>query len=102
GEDQLDKVFVHPEGWYAEQLVELEVSTTVDAIDPAGRAVVLGDGRRVGFDRLLLATGSEPRRLSVPGADLAGIRFLRTIDDSDALREAAAKASRVVVIGQGW
>src|SRR4029077_9038116 len=44
GEDQLDKVFVHPEGWYAEQLVELEISTTVDAIDPAGRAVVLGDG----------------------------------------------------------
>ena len=72
-------------------------STTVDAIDPAAREVVLGDGRRVGFDRLLLATGSEPRRLAVPGADLAGIRFLRTIDDSDALREAAATASRVVV-----
>lgn len=102
GEDQLDKVFVHPEGWYAEQQVELEISTTVDAIDPAGRAVVLGDGRRVGFDRLLLATGSEPRRLLVPGADLAGIRFLRTIDDSEALREGAAKSGRVVVIGQGW
>ncbi len=102
GEEELEKVFVHPEGWYAEQRVELETSTTVDAVDPAAREVVLGDGRRVGFDRLLLATGSEPRRLAVPGADLAGIRFLRTIDDSDALREAAARAHRVVVIGQGW
>jgi 3-phenylpropionate/trans-cinnamate dioxygenase ferredoxin reductase subunit len=102
GDETLDKVYVHPDGWYAEQRVELETSTTVDAIDPGGHAVVLGDGRRVAFDNLLIATGSEPRRLPVPGADLAGIRYLRTIDDSDALRTAAGQAGRAVVIGQGW
>ena len=102
GEGELDKVFVHPEAWYAEQRVEFEPSTTVAAIDPGGHAVVLDGGRRVGFDRLLIATGSEPRRLDVPGGELAGIRYLRTLDDADGLREAAANASRVVVVGGGW
>ena len=102
GEDDLDKVFVHPEAWYAEQRVELEPSTSVAAIDPGRRAVVLDGGRRVAFDRLLIATGSEPRRLDVPGGDLGGIRYLRTLDDADGLRVAAGEASRVVVVGGGW
>ncbi len=102
GEDELDKVFVHPEAWYGEQRVELEPSTTVAAIEPGARAVVLDDGRRVGFDRLLIATGSEPRRLDVPGDELDGVHLLRTLDDADALRTAAADASRAVVIGGGW
>jgi len=108
GEGDPAKVFVHPEEWYAEQRVELEPSTAVRAIDPAAREVVLDGGqggeggRRVGFDRLLLATGSEPRRLTVPGADLPGVHHLRTIDDSEAIRAAAAKAGRAVVIGGGW
>lgn len=108
GEGDPAKVFVHPEEWYAEQRVELEPSTAVRAMDPAAREVVLDGGqggeggRRVGFDRLLLATGSEPRRLTVPGADLPGVHHLRTIDDSEAIRAAAAKAGRAVVIGGGW
>jgi 3-phenylpropionate/trans-cinnamate dioxygenase ferredoxin reductase subunit len=102
GEEGLDKVYVHAEAWYAEQGVELVPGTTVHAIDAGARAVVLADGRRVAFDRLLLATGSEPRSLAVPGADLHGVHYLRTIDDADTLREAALAASRVVVIGGGW
>ena len=102
GEGELDKVFVHPEAWYAEQRVDLERSTTVTAIDAASNEVVLDGGRRVGFDRLVIATGSEPTRLDVPGSDLAGIRYLRTLDDSDGLRDAAGAATQVVVIGSGW
>ena len=102
GEGELDKVFVHPEAWYAEQRVDLEPSTTVTAIDAASHEVVLDGGRRVGFDRLVIATGSEPTRLDVPGGDLAGIRYLRTLDDSDGLRDAAGAATQVVVIGSGW
>ena len=56
----------------------------------------------MGFDRLVIATGSEPTRLDVPGGDLAGIRYLRTLDDSDGLRDAAGAATQVVVIGSGW
>ncbi len=102
GEGELDHVFVHPEAWYAEQRIELRLSTPVRAIAPATREVVLDDGRRVAFDRLLLATGAAPRRLQIPGNDLAGVHYLRTLEDADAIRDAIAGAHRVVVIGGGW
>ncbi len=102
GDEEVDHVFVHAEAWYAEQRVDLEVSTTVTAIDASAHEIVLDGDRRVGFDRLVIATGSEPRRLDVPGADLDGVRSLRTLEDSDGLRAAAQAASHVVVIGAGW
>ncbi len=102
GEEELEHVFVHPEAWYGEQRVDLEPSTTVTGIDTRTREVVLDGGRRVSFDRLLIATGSAPRRLDVPGAELDGVRYLRTVGDADALRDAARQASHVVVVGGGW
>ena len=102
GESELGKVFVHPEAWYAEQRIELHRSTPVRVIEPATREVVLDDGRRVTFDRLLIATGAAPRRLHIPGSDLAGVHCLRTLEDADAIREAATAARRAVVIGGGW
>jgi 3-phenylpropionate/trans-cinnamate dioxygenase ferredoxin reductase component len=75
----------------------------VTALMPAERRVELDDGSSLGFDAALLATGAEPRRLPVPGADLPGVHLLRTLDDSDALRERlAAGGGRVVVVGAGW
>ena len=102
GESELDKVFAHPEAWYAEQQVELHLSAPVRAIEPATREVVLDDGQRVAFDRLLVATGAAPRRLHIPGNDLAGVHYLRTLEDADAIREAATAARRAIVIGGGW
>jgi 3-phenylpropionate/trans-cinnamate dioxygenase ferredoxin reductase subunit len=95
-------VLVHPQAWYEEQRIELNPASPVRAIDSASREVVLVDGRRLAFDRLLIATGSAPRRLTIPGNDLAGIHYLRTIDDADAIRDAAGGAHRAVVIGGGW
>jgi 3-phenylpropionate/trans-cinnamate dioxygenase ferredoxin reductase subunit len=102
GETELDKLFVQPEAWYAEQRIELHLSTPVRAIDPATREVVLDDGQRMAFDRLLIATGAAPRRLNIPGSDLAGVHYLRTLEDADAIRDAVTAARRVVVIGGGW
>jgi 3-phenylpropionate/trans-cinnamate dioxygenase ferredoxin reductase subunit len=102
GQGELDKVFVHPEAWYDEQRIELHLSTPVRAIDPATREVVLDDGQRVAFDRLLIATGAAPRRLNIPGGDLGGVHYLRTLEDADAIRDAVTAARRVVVIGGGW
>lgn len=102
GESELATALVQPEAWYAEQRIDLRTATRVAAIEPAARKVVLDDGRRVAFDRLLLATGAAPRRLEVPGADLAGIHYLRTAADADAIRAAAARAHRAVVVGGGW
>lgn len=102
GESPFDKTLVHPPAWYDEQRVELNLATPVRAIDSATHEVVLADGHRLAFDRLLIATGSSPRRLTIPGNDLAGVQYLRTVEDADAIREAAVGAHRVVVIGGGW
>jgi 3-phenylpropionate/trans-cinnamate dioxygenase ferredoxin reductase subunit len=102
GSAGLDKVFVHDEGYYQANDIELLTSSTVSGIDPGRRVVTLADGRDLAFDRLLLATGSEPRRLTVPGADLDGVHYLRTLADADRLIAAAGAAGSVAVIGAGW
>jgi 3-phenylpropionate/trans-cinnamate dioxygenase ferredoxin reductase component len=90
------------EGWYQQNGVELRTSSVVQSIDAGERAVVLSGGERIGFDRLLLATGAEPRRLPVDGADLDGVHLLRTIEDSDAIRASFDSGGRLVVVGGGW
>jgi 3-phenylpropionate/trans-cinnamate dioxygenase ferredoxin reductase component len=102
GSAERDAVFVHPPQWYAEQEVDLRVDTAVTAVDRRARELVTGDGNRQRYDKLLLATGSTPRRLSVPGSDLAGVRYLRSLDDSDHLRSALRPGAHVVIIGAGW
>jgi 3-phenylpropionate/trans-cinnamate dioxygenase ferredoxin reductase subunit len=97
-----EKIFVHDQGWYEENDVDLRLSTEVTALDPVARQIELSTGERVGYDAALLATGAAPRRLSVPGAELEGVRYLRSVADSDALRAAIPETSRVVVIGAGW
>lgn len=102
GEDAREEIFVHPPQWYAEHDVDLRLNTTVTALDPHARHVTLADGDRVGYAKLLLATGSSPRRLPVPGADLERVLYLRTAADSDRIKDAFRSASRVVVVGAGW
>ncbi|MBV8218422.1 MAG: FAD-dependent oxidoreductase [Solirubrobacterales bacterium] len=102
GESEREKAYVHPADFYAEHEIELETSTTVTAIDPRGSRVTLGDGRELAYDRLLLTTGAEPRRIAVPGADLKGIHYLRTLADCDVLRAQLVDGARVAVIGAGW
>lgn len=102
GEAEREKAYVHEEGFYATQDIELRTSTRAVAVEPAHQEVVLESGERIRYDRLLLATGATPRRLTVPGADLPGVFYLRAMEDADALRSALAQATRVVVIGAGW
>ena len=102
GESPREKVFVHEPGFYEQHELELLTDTTVTAIDPARSRLTLGDGREFAFDRLLLTTGAEPRRISVAGADLEGVYYLRTLADCDALRERLEAGGRVAVVGAGW
>jgi 3-phenylpropionate/trans-cinnamate dioxygenase ferredoxin reductase subunit len=90
------------DGWYAANNVELRTSSVVQSIDAGDKAVVLGGGERIGYDRLLLATGGEPRRLPVPGGDLGGVHVLRTIEDSKSIQSQFDSGGRLVVIGGGW
>ena len=102
GETDRESLYVHQEGFYAAHDIELRTSTSVRSIAPAARQLELDTGERVGYDRLLLATGAAPRRLPVPGADLAGVHYLRRRGDADTLAAAAADAERVAVVGTGW
>jgi 3-phenylpropionate/trans-cinnamate dioxygenase ferredoxin reductase component len=102
GKAERDTIYVHPAQWYAEHEVDLRVGVAATGLDPAGHEVTLADGSRVGYTKLLLATGSSPRRLAVPGAGLDGVLYLRSVQDSDRLRAAFGSASRVAVIGGGW
>src|SRR5215207_8452806 len=87
GESPRDKAYVHPETFYKDNNIELRTSAPVSAIDPPAFEVVLQGGERLTYDRLLLATGAEPRRLPVRGGELEGVLYLRDLDDSDAIAE---------------
>ena len=102
GEAGRDKVHVHPSAFYADRDIELRLGRTAVALDTASCGLTLDDGERLVYDRLLLATGAEPRRLPVPGDDLDGVHYLRTVEDSDALRARLEAGGRVVVVGAGW
>ena len=103
GESERAAVYLQEDpSWYEQHEVELRPSTAVESLDVAGRAVVLDGGERVAYDALLLATGAEPRRLAIPGADLEGVHVLRTLDDCDALRGVLDRGGRLVVVGAGW
>jgi 3-phenylpropionate/trans-cinnamate dioxygenase ferredoxin reductase subunit len=102
GKDQRDSVFVHASGWYPDHDVDLRTGTAVTAIDRDRRQVRLSAGGELGYDRLLLATGAEPRRLRVPGTHLDGVLRLRTLPDSDRIAAAVTDGTRLVVVGSGW
>jgi 3-phenylpropionate/trans-cinnamate dioxygenase ferredoxin reductase subunit len=102
GKAERETLYVHPQEWYAEHDVDLRLGVTVTAIDRAAHEVSLADGSMAGYAKLLLATGSSPRRLSLPGADLDGVLYLRSAGDSDRIRTAFQGASQVAVIGAGW
>jgi 3-phenylpropionate/trans-cinnamate dioxygenase ferredoxin reductase component len=102
GEIDRETVYVHPERFYAEHDIELRLGRTAVSLDTAARELALDDGERLRYDRLLLTTGAEPRRLSIPGGELDDVLYLRSVADCDALRERLDRGGRVVVIGAGW
>jgi NADPH-dependent 2,4-dienoyl-CoA reductase/sulfur reductase-like enzyme/nitrite reductase/ring-hydroxylating ferredoxin subunit len=93
---------LRPPEFFTEQRIDLELGVTVSAIHPTTKTVATGDGRSIAYDALLLATGGEPNKLSVPGAELGHVHYLRTLADSRAIIEASKKAKRAVVVGSSF
>ncbi|WP_419994732.1 NAD(P)/FAD-dependent oxidoreductase [Streptomyces boninensis] len=106
GKEERDSVFVHEPAWYAQADIELHLGQTVTELDRAAQAVTLGDGTRIHYDKLLLATGAEPRRLDIPGTGLAGVHHLRRLAHAELLRGVLTSLGRdngqLVIAGAGW
>lgn len=107
GKEGRDSVFVHEPAWYAQNDIELHLGQTVDAIDRAAKTVRFGDdGTLVHYDKLLIVTGAEPRRLDIPGTGLAGVHHLRRLAHAERLKGVLAALGRdnghLVIAGSGW
>jgi 3-phenylpropionate/trans-cinnamate dioxygenase ferredoxin reductase subunit len=102
GEAGRDKTYVHDRDFYVDQDIDLRLGRRAVSLNTSKKDVALDDGQRVSYDRLLLTTGARPRKLAVPGGDGPGVLYLRSIEDSDALRERLDRGGSVVVIGAGW
>ncbi|GAA3734545.1 FAD-dependent oxidoreductase [Leifsonia bigeumensis] len=103
GSEGLDAVYVHPAEWYAENDIQLLTGTKAFGVNAATHEVTVSGGKPLHYDKLLLATGSSPRLLTIDGAELGGVHYLRTLDDSVALQKEFTGGGRtLVLIGSGW
>ena len=102
GEIGMDRVLVRPEKFYHDKDITLKTNTRVVSIDRGNKAVTTEAGDTIPYTKLLIATGSRPRILEIPGSDLSGIHYLRTIDDVDRIRVAMQTASRLCIVGGGY
>ena len=102
GSQEVERVYLRAEKFYQEKEIDLKLSTRATAIDPDAKAVELEDGSKIDYDKLLISTGSRPRLLSIPGSDLGGIHYLRTIDDVDGIRADMHEGANLVIVGGGY
>jgi 3-phenylpropionate/trans-cinnamate dioxygenase ferredoxin reductase subunit len=101
-EEDLEGWYVKPSGWYEQHDIERLVGPSVVEIDPVAHSLVLDSGQALAYHRLLIATGGRVRRLDVPGTELAGIHYLRTVADCDAIKREAQAGRHAVVVGMGF
>ena len=102
GEHGLERVYLRPEKFYADRNVTIRSGVRVEAIDRSAQTVATSGGETLAYDKLLLATGSRPRRLHIEGGDLDGIHYLRTIADVDDIRAEMAPGRKAVIVGGGY
>jgi 3-phenylpropionate/trans-cinnamate dioxygenase ferredoxin reductase component len=100
-EEDLGGWYVRPADWYGAHEVDLRADS-VAAIDPAAHTLTLASGQELGYHKVLIATGGQNRRLRLPGAELAGIHYLRTVAECDAIKSQAQAGRRAVVVGMGF
>ncbi|MBI4307472.1 MAG: FAD-dependent oxidoreductase [Chloroflexi bacterium] len=102
GKRQREKIFLRLPSFYQEQGIEIKLGTRAVGLDARKRTATLDTGQELAFQKLLLATGASPRRLPLPGADLPGVYYLRSLADAEQLRNEMAPGRRVAIIGGGF
>ena len=101
-EEDLAGWYVRPAGWYEEHDVERPRLAAAVCIDAAAHTVRLDSGQELGYQKLLIATGGQNRRLTIPGADLPGLHYLRTVAECEAIKREARPGRRAVIVGMGF
>lgn len=102
GEQPLERMFLKPPKFYDENNVDLMLETRAEGFDRQEGQVYLGQGKKVQYDKLLLATGSAPRKIDLPGADLQGVHYLRTIADVQRIQPSLAEGRKLMIVGGGY
>ena len=102
GKEQREEAYFRPDEWWGEQKIELLTRTSVTALDADARTAKLSNKQEIEFDKALIATGANVRRLNVDGCQLEQIHYLRTLGNADAIREGTADAENVVLIGGSY
>jgi NADPH-dependent 2,4-dienoyl-CoA reductase/sulfur reductase-like enzyme len=97
-----ESIFINPDDFYRMHGIEIKLNCVADRVDPARKSVRLRSGEEIGFEKLVVATGARVRTLDVPGGDLAGVYYLRSLEDSKRIRQKTGSAKRAVVIGGGF
>lgn len=101
-EKEFERLYIRPRQFWADKAVDLMLAAEVVAVDAAAQHVTLKDGQQIGYGHMIWATGGDPRRLSCPGGDLAGVHGVRTREDADAIMGELSAVDQVVVIGGGY
>lgn len=102
GEVDVDRLLIRHAKFYADHAVDVVLGTRVTAIDTGARHADLADGSQLGYDHLVLATGSRVRRVPIPGSELAGVHYLRTIEDVDRIRDHVQAGRHAIIVGAGY
>lgn len=102
GELTAERLHFKPASFYEDPQIDVRLNTRIDAIDRDARQVRTSEGEAIAYDKLILAIGSRVRRVSVPGSQLPGVHYLRSIDDVDAIRDGIASSKRLVIVGAGY
>lgn len=102
GELEAERLYLRPRAFYEQQKIDLRLGVRVAEINRDAKSITTGRGETLGYDKLLIATGAPPRRLTCQGAELPGVYYLRTIADSDKLRPVLSVDGRIVIVGAGY
>ncbi len=102
GKMKRDVLYIKKAEFYQEKKIEILIGHKVASIDTLKRAIRLDDGQEFGFKKLLLATGGQARRLSIPGSELNGVFYLRTVDEAEAIQKTLERSKNAVIIGGGF
>jgi len=102
GRDTEEGIRINPEEFYRKKGIDIKLECEVSAVDSQRKRLILRNGGEFGFERLIVATGARPRRLNINGADLRNVHYLRTVNDSKAIRSALDGVTEALVIGGGF